>query len=493
MNIVTKIRVNSWSNSLCALMHLWICPFSSTNVEDPLQIDLFMQNKPNVKSAQINVNSYMKSKYEKLDTWLSGKNKANSNPIKPNLKRAKMNINLYVIEDYRKKDDFLVRINKPNLQNAKNERKLNFNKGLQKKRLFSSPKNKPNSNPIKPNFFLDLIIKEPIVIFYKYVIIRNSLKKIIIQKGTRMSEKNRSKIHINNPISRRSMLQMVAGTGAAGAAALGIGSCAAFDISAKRRATEGRINQSIVYWCFEKHWDIEQTCRAARLLGCKSVELVDPLHWPILRKYGLICALHGSHGFDKGMNNPEYQDMCIEKIRDSIDACYQYGYPSVITFTGFRENIPDDVGIINCVNGYKKIIRYAERMKVNLCLEILNSRVDIEMKGHPGYQGDHTEYCMEIIRRVGSPRMKLLFDIYHVQVMDGDIIARIRQYKDYIGHYHTAGNPGRGELDDKQEINYKPIMEEIIRTGYTGYVGQEFIPTGNPFKSLREAVVLCDV
>jgi hydroxypyruvate isomerase len=115
------------------------------------------------------------------------------------------------------------------------------------------------------------------------------------------------------------------------------------------------------------------------------------------------------------------------------------------------------------------------------------------MKGHPGYQGDHTEYCMEIIRQVGSPRMKLLFDIYHVQVMDGDLIARIRQYREYIGHFHAAGNPGRAELDDRQEINYKAVMEEIARGRYAGYVGQEFIPTRDPFKSLRDAVSLCDV
>ncbi len=309
-----------------------------------------------------------------------------------------------------------------------------------------------------------------------------------------MSENKRSKTSTNNRISRRSMLRTAAGIGAAGSAAMTIGSCSTFTgEQTKKRATEGRINQSIVYWCYEKHWDMEETCRAARLLGCKSVELVEPVHWPTLRKYGLICALHSSHGFEKGMNNPENHDMCIEKIRESIDACYQYGYPNVITFTGFRENIPDDVGMMNCVDGYKKIIRYAERMKINLCLEILNSRVNIEMQGHPGYQGDHVEYCIEIIKRVGSPRMKLLFDIYHVQIMDGDIITRIRQYKDYIGHYHTAGNPGRCEIDDRQEINYKPIMEEIARTGYQGYVGQEFIPTGNPLKSLKQAVLLCDV
>ncbi len=347
-------------------------------------------------------------------------------------------------------------------------------------------KNKPNSNPIKACFFLAPNIKESIVIFQKAVIIRGSLKDVIIQKGTKMSEKNRS----NNRISRRSMLQIAAGTGAA---ALGIGSCTVFDETAKQRATEGRINQSIVYWCYEKHWNIEQTCKVARRLGCKSIELVEPKLWPYLRNYGLICALANSHSFDEGMNNPEYHDMCIEKLRYSIDDCSAYGFPNVITFTGFRENIPDDVGITNCVNGYKRIIRYAESKKVNLCLEMLNSRVATEMQGHPGYQGDHTDYCIEIIKQVGSTRMKLLFDIYHVQIMDGDIISRIRQYKDYIGHYHTAGNPGRCEIGDKQEINYKPIMEEIVRTGYLGYVGQEFIPTGNPFRGLKEAVILCDV
>jgi hydroxypyruvate isomerase len=207
----------------------------------------------------------------------------------------------------------------------------------------------------------------------------------------------------------------------------------------------------------------------------------------------LVCALHSSHGFEQGMNNPKYQAMCLAKLRDSIDACAEHGFPSVITFTGFREDIPDDVGLKNCVDGYKKIVGHAEKKGINLCLEILNSRVAAEMKGHPGYQGDHTDYCMEIVKQVGSPRLKLLFDIYHVQIMDGDIISRIRQYKDYIGHYHTAGNPGRRELDDQQEINFKPIMEEIVRTGYTGYVGQEFIPTGDPLAGLRQAVALCDV
>ena len=308
-----------------------------------------------------------------------------------------------------------------------------------------------------------------------------------------MSEKSQTKRHLYDRISRRSMLKIVAGTGVASAMSLTLPSCTAVGRRAERVVTKGRINQSVTYWCFAKYWDVEKMCQITKQLGCKSIELIEPKHWPTLRKYGLVCAIHGSHGFEKGMNNPNYHNMCLTKLRDSIDACSEYGFPSVITFTGFRENIPDDAGIGNCVNGYKKIIGYAEKKKVNLCLEILNSRVDVEMQGHPGYQGDHTDYCMEIVKQVSSPRMKLLFDIYHVQIMDGDIITRIRQYKDYIGHYHTAGNPGRRELDDKQEINYRPIMEEIARTGYTGYVGQEFIPTRDPLKGLKQAVALCDV
>jgi hydroxypyruvate isomerase len=148
----------------------------------------------------------------------------------------------------------------------------------------------------------------------------------------------------------------------------------------------------------------------------------------------------------------------------------------------------------NCVKGYKQLVGHAEKKGVTLCIEMLNSRHGNGfMQGHPGYQGDHTDYCIELIKRVGSERMKLLFDIYHVSIMDGDVITRIHQHKDYIGHVHTAGNPGRGELDDKQEINYKPIMEALIDIGYKGFVGQEFIPTRNPLQGLREAVAICDV
>jgi hydroxypyruvate isomerase len=311
-----------------------------------------------------------------------------------------------------------------------------------------------------------------------------------------MANRNNSETPGNSDaLSKRTTRRHLLKTSALTAAVLASGRSMARAEPAKKPSTPApaRINQSIVYWCFEKHWDVEKTCQIAKQLGCSSIELVEKQHWPLLKKNGLVCALTASHGFEKGMNNPKYQEMCIEEIRDSIDACAEFNFPNVITFTGFREDIPDDVGLKNCVEGYKRIVGHAEKKKVNLCLEILNSRVKTEMQGHPGYQGDHTDYCMDIIRQVGSPRMKLLFDIYHVQIMDGDIISRIREYKDYIGHYHTAGNPGRKELDDQQEINYRPIMEEIAKTGYEGFVGQEFIPTRDPLQGLREAVELCDV
>jgi len=292
-------------------------------------------------------------------------------------------------------------------------------------------------------------------------------------------------------LSRRRLLEGAAAT-AAGAVAWSATErlTAAADAPA---AAKGNINQSLVEWCYKKYWKFDELCRVAKQLGCKSVELADPKDWPTLKKHGLACAIATSHWFDKGFNNPDYHEMCIEKIRASIDACAEYGFPNVITFTGFREDIPDDVGAKNCVEGFKKIVGYAEKKKVNLCLEMLNSRVDVEMKGHPGYQGDHTDYCIDIIKQVGSPRMKLLFDIYHVQIMDGDVISRIRQHAEFIGHIHTAGNPGRAELDDQQEINYPPIMRALLEVGYSGYVGQEFIPTRDPLQGLQQAVALCDV
>jgi hydroxypyruvate isomerase len=305
---------------------------------------------------------------------------------------------------------------------------------------------------------------------------------------------------------------LIAGALAAGAAvpAVAVPTIAAAADAPAKKATKGRIKQSVVFWCFNvagDKWDADKTCQVAKSLGCVSVELIGPEHWPTLKKHGLTCAIapNGMPGapFMKGLNNPAYQDEVIARTKEMIDKCAEFQFPSVIAFTGFKYKNADDPksgeisakeGADNCVAGLKKLAAYAEEKKVTVCIEHLNSRDGTHpMKGHPGYQGDDIDYVADIVKRVGSPRVKILFDIYHVQIMNGDVIRRIEQYKDLIGHIHTAGNPGRAELDDKQEINYPPIMRKLMEVGYQGYVGQEFIPTRDALTGLTEAVVLCDV
>lgn len=290
-------------------------------------------------------------------------------------------------------------------------------------------------------------------------------------------------------------------TAAAGAAVLGLSARAeAEDDSASgKRIKNGRIKQSLVQWCYAPYFDMPKMIEVAKKLGCGSIELGEPKYYPLLRDAGLHCAIGSidmgpDAPFVHGFNNPKYHDKVVKATRDAIDACAEFGYKNVICFTGMAEGLSPEEGADNCVAGFKKIIGHAEKKNVTLCLEMLNTRDSSHpMKGHPGYQGNHTDYCVDIIHRVGSPRMKLLFDIYHVSIMDGDIIRRIRQHKDVIGHVHTAGNPGRGELDDHQEIAYKPIMEALLEVGYQGWVGQEFIPTRDPMAGLEQAVTLCDV
>ena len=309
-------------------------------------------------------------------------------------------------------------------------------------------------------------------------------------------------------ITRRDLLQATVAAGAvASLTSLGSQSMLA---AQEKAVVNGRIQQSIVFWCFNvggDKWDIEKTCQVATSLGCKSIEICGPETWPTLKKHGLTCAIapNGMPGapFMKGFNNKKYHDEVITTTSKMIEDCAVAGYPAVIGFTGYKWRDAEDPksgeisleeGADNCVAGLKKIALLAEKKGVTLCLEHLNTRDDSHpMKGHPGYQGDDIDYVANIVRRVGSPRIKVLFDIYHVQIMNGDVIRRMEQCKDVIGHVHTAGNPGRAELDNNQEINYPPIMRKLLEIGYKGFVGQEFIPTRDPLAGLREAVKLCDV
>jgi hydroxypyruvate isomerase len=270
------------------------------------------------------------------------------------------------------------------------------------------------------------------------------------------------------------------------------------------------IKQSLAYWCLNGtswKWDIDRICQTAKSLGCQSVELAPFEHWPKIQSYGLsiAVAMNGMPEpvFAKGLNNPRYAEEVIARTKAVIDQCADYGVPNVLAFTGHKwvdagdpesEEIPLAIGASNTVKGLRELADYAAPKGVTVCLEHLNTRDDSNpMKGHPGYQGDDIDYCAQLIKEVASPNAKLLFDIYHVAIMNGDIIRRLSQYRDLLGHIHTAGVPGRGELDETQELNYPAIMRTLVEIGYQGYVGQEFIPTKDPSIGLAQAVALCDV
>jgi hydroxypyruvate isomerase len=301
---------------------------------------------------------------------------------------------------------------------------------------------------------------------------------------------------MTNPgISRRTLLRTTIGVAGLAATAPVAAQLPKEAVAGDFKVTKGRIRQSVMGWCFKPMTAVE-LAKHCREIGLVAIEGISAQDYPAIRELGLAISLVSSHGFARGPFNRNNHEFCTTKLRESIDLAAAVGCPSVITFTGMRESgITDEQGATNCLDCWKSVIGYAEQKKINLCLEHLNTRdATHPMKGHPGYFGDNVDFCVDLIRRVGSPNMKLLFDIYHVQIMNGDVIRRIRQYHDIIGHYHTAGVPGRGELDESQEVNYPAVMRAILETGYTGYVAQEFIPTwSDPVAALRHAAMVCDV
>ena len=289
-------------------------------------------------------------------------------------------------------------------------------------------------------------------------------------------------------LSRRTFIRntslAAAGTVAGAMAAKGLALAPA---ELERVVKKGRINQSACKWCYRKQ-SLDELCAAAKNLGLKAIDLLGPSAFPTLKKYGLACSMISTHGLSKGLNNKENHAECLAKIRDSIDAAAEHGFINVISFSGNRDGTPDDVGIENSVIALKQVVGHAEKKKVNICLEYLNSKVD-----HKGYMFDNMAWGVEVCKKVGSERVQILYDIYHAQIMEGDIIRTINTYKEYIGHYHTGGNPGRNEIDETQELYYPAIMRAIADTGFKGYVAHEFIPKRDPLTSLMEATKLCDV
>ncbi len=252
---------------------------------------------------------------------------------------------------------------------------------------------------------------------------------------------------------------------------------------------DGRIQQSVSRWCY-KNVPLDQLCAAATAMGLKGIDLLQPEEYEVPRRYGLLCTMGYAGGgeIDRGLNWLENHAAMEAGLRKYIPLAAKAGVPNVITFSGLRHGLSDEEGARNTVIGLRRLRSLGEDHGVTICMELLNSRVD-----HPDYMADHTAWGANVVAEVGSTRIKLLSDLYHMQIMEGDLIANIRRYHDQIGHYHTGGVPGRHELDGAQEVRWDGVMRAIADTGFTGYVAHEFVPTRDPLTSLREAVELCKV
>ena len=254
-------------------------------------------------------------------------------------------------------------------------------------------------------------------------------------------------------------------------------------------ATKGNINHSVCLWCY-KGMKAADMAPVAKKLGLVAIDLLKPEDFPVLKEHGLVCSMTSgvAGGIENGFNRRENHDKIVASLKPLVDANAQYGFKNVICFSGNRKGQDDAEGIKVCAEGIKKVIGYFEEKGQTLQMELLNSRVN-----HKDYQCDKSAWGIELCKAVGSENFKLLYDIYHMQIMEGDVIRTMRDNKDYIGHIHTGGVPGRNEIDESQELYYPAIMKAIVDMGFKGYVAQEFIPKREPLASLRQAVEICDV
>jgi hydroxypyruvate isomerase len=258
----------------------------------------------------------------------------------------------------------------------------------------------------------------------------------------------------------------------------------------KNMALKGNIKHSTCRWCYSSI-PLDELCAAGKEIGLGSIELLNPDEWPVAAKHGLTCAItNGSSlGIENGFNDPANHARLLQDYTELFPKVAEAGLKNVICFSGNRRGLSDAQGLENCAVGLEPVVKLAQQYNLTLVMELLNSRVN-----HPDYQCDHTEWGVALCEKVGSDSFKLLYDIYHMQIMEGDIIATIKKYHPYIAHYHTGGVPGRNEIDESQELYYPAIMRAILETGYQGFVAQEFIPKGpQPLESLRAAVLICDV
>ncbi len=253
-------------------------------------------------------------------------------------------------------------------------------------------------------------------------------------------------------------------------------------------APAGRLKQSAARWCYGKI-PLDDLCRQAAEFGLSGLDLVEPADWPTIRKYGLVPTItSGKARIPDGWNRTESHERLETEIKERIVRAAEAKVPNVITFSGNRAGMADDKGKENCIAGLKRVAKFAEEHGVTVILELLNSKVD-----HKDYMCDHTAWGVDVVKAVGSARVKLLYDIYHMQIMEGDVIRTIRDNIQYIGHFHTGGVPGRHELDDTQELHWRTIAQAIADLKFEGFVAHEFVPVKDPMTSLKQAIELCTV
>lgn len=296
---------------------------------------------------------------------------------------------------------------------------------------------------------------------------------------------------MSSNLDRRNALKNII----AGTAAIGVSSgfsALAMDTQASNEPLrlKGNINHAVCRWCFSS-LDVETLCTEAKKIGIKGIDLVGPQDWPTLKKHGLFSSMcNGAEiNLTDGFNDEKFHAKLIENYTKMIPLVAEAGYKNLICFSGNRRGKDDETGWNNCVKGLKQLIPLAEKHNVVLVMELLNSKVN-----HKDYQCDRTAWGAELCKRLGSENFKLLYDIYHMQIDEGDVISNIREHHQYIAHYHTAGVPGRNEIDDTQELYYPAIMKAIAETGFKGFVAQEFIPkNADKIASLKKAVAICDI
>jgi hydroxypyruvate isomerase len=275
---------------------------------------------------------------------------------------------------------------------------------------------------------------------------------------------------------------------------IGIGAVALSTIGARASAScagRGRLRQSVSRWPYAKI-PLPEFARAAKGMGLVAIDLLHRDEWPVVAEAGLVCSMgyptRREDFIATGFNDPANHPMLLRELEETIPLAARAGVPNVIAMFGNRRGRSDTEGVRHCVAGLRRIAPLAEEQRITICVELLNSKVN-----HPDYMGDHTVFGVEVMKGVGSPAVKLLYDIYHMQIMEGDVIRTIRDNLPYIAHFHTGGVPGRHELDDTQELNWRTVARAVADAGFTGYFAHEFVPTRDPLTSLREAVEVCEV